>query len=139
VDAEGLLTLPLLGRVKGVGDDRGRPAAQLTTLLADGYLRNPQVTVTVKVAQGIRVFVTGLVAKPGAYPLTGDRTLMSLPGEPWRPRGRRGSRDHRYTPAGAGGPQVPREGEPRESPEAEPTPEPTPIRRSRACELRASG
>jgi polysaccharide biosynthesis/export protein len=78
LDADGMLSLPILGRVKASEMTAAELERKLATLLADGYLKNPQVSVVVKVAQGIRVFVTGLVAKPGAYPLTGDRTLLSL-------------------------------------------------------------
>ena len=78
LDGEGMLSLPILGRVKASEMTAVDLQRKLTTLLADGYLRNPQVSVAVRLAQGIRVFVTGLVAKPGAYPLTGDRTLLTL-------------------------------------------------------------
>lgn len=126
VDGEGMLTLPILGRVKASEMTAPDLQRKLTTLLADGYLRNPQVTVNVKIAQGIRVFVTGLVAKPGAYPLTGDRSLMSLLSSLGGLASGVGHEIIVIRPPAPVVPEVPKEGEPEEAPEAEPTPEPTP-------------
>ena len=44
--------------------------------LADGYFKNPQVSVTVEQYRSQRVFVIGEVRSPGAYPLAGDMTLI---------------------------------------------------------------
>src|SRR5690606_29620211 len=42
-------------------------AQDLTRCLADGYLKNPQVTVFIKEYNSKKVFVFGEVAKPGTF------------------------------------------------------------------------
>jgi polysaccharide export outer membrane protein len=81
VDAEGLLTLPVLGKVKASELTTDELQRKLTTLLADGYLRSPQVSVAVKEFKSQRVFVTGAVARPGPYALKSDRSLLALLGD----------------------------------------------------------
>jgi len=49
---------------------------ELKKRLADGFFKNPQVTVAIEQYRSQRVFVTGEVRSPGAYPLTGDMTLI---------------------------------------------------------------
>ncbi len=44
--------------------------------LADGYLRNPQVSVSMETYRSQRIFVMGEVRAPGAYQLTGDMTII---------------------------------------------------------------
>jgi len=44
--------------------------------LGDGYLVNPQITVTVKEYKSQKVFVMGQVEKPGTYPITQEDTLL---------------------------------------------------------------
>ena len=78
VDAEGLLNFPILGKIKASGHSIADLERKLTTLLADGYLRRPQVSVSVKEYASQKVFVTGEVLKPGPYPLKGDRSLLAL-------------------------------------------------------------
>ena len=81
VDPGGMLTLPLLGKVKAADLTPQELERKLTTLLADGYLKRPQVSVSMKEYQSQRVFVTGEVARPGPYPLKADRTLLALLGD----------------------------------------------------------
>lgn len=81
VDPEGMLTLPLLGKVKGSGLTAQELERKLTTLLADGYLKRPQVSVSVKEFRSQSVLVTGEVPKPGTYPLKADRSLLALLGD----------------------------------------------------------
>ena len=78
VDADGMLNFPFLGRVKASGLSPGQLEKKLTTLLSDGYLKRPQVAVTVKQYRSQRVFVTGEVLKPGPYGLRPDRSLLTL-------------------------------------------------------------
>jgi len=49
---------------------------ELKRLLADGYFKNPQVTVAVEQYLSQRVYVMGEVRNPGPVPLTGDMTLI---------------------------------------------------------------
>lgn len=81
VDSSGMLILPVLGRIKASGLTARALERKLVTLLADGYLKRPEVAVTVKEFRSQRVYVTGELSKPGPYPLTGDRTLLTLIGE----------------------------------------------------------
>lgn len=81
VDQDGMLVLPVLGKVKAAELAPSALQKKLTTLLADGYLRRPQVSVQVKEYQSQRVYVAGELQKPGPYPLKGDRTLLTLIGE----------------------------------------------------------
>jgi polysaccharide export outer membrane protein len=78
VDQEGFMTFPFVGRLKAAGLSATEIERKLVTLLSDGYLRRPQVSVTVKQFKSQRVFVTGEAAKPGPYGLRPDRMLSSL-------------------------------------------------------------
>jgi polysaccharide biosynthesis/export protein len=78
VDADGMLNFPFLGRVKASGLSPGELERKLTTLLSDGYLKRPQVSVSVKQFRSQRVFVTGEVVRPGPYGLRPDRSLLTL-------------------------------------------------------------
>ncbi len=76
VDPDGSLTFPLLGRVKVGGMTLRGLEADLTRRLADGYLRNPQVSVSMDTYKSQQIFVIGEVRAPGAYQLTGDMTII---------------------------------------------------------------
>jgi polysaccharide export outer membrane protein len=78
VELDGSFTFPLIGRVKAGGLTIRDFETQLKTRLADGFFRNPQVTVSIETYRSQRVFVTGEVRTPGAYPLTGDMTLIEV-------------------------------------------------------------
>jgi polysaccharide biosynthesis/export protein len=78
VDEGGLMRFPFLGSVKAAGLQPGELERKLTTLLSDGYLKRPQVSISVKQYKSRRVFVTGEVAKPGPYGLRSDQSLMTL-------------------------------------------------------------
>jgi polysaccharide export outer membrane protein len=81
VDAAGMINLPILGKIKASAHSLTDLERKLTTLLADGYLRRPQVTVSISAYGSQRVFVTGEIAKPGPYPLKADRSLFALMSE----------------------------------------------------------
>jgi polysaccharide export outer membrane protein len=78
VDEGGLMRFPFLGHVKAAGLQPTELERKLITLLADGYLKKPQVSVSVKQYRSRRVFVTGEVARPGPYGLRADQSLMTL-------------------------------------------------------------
>ena len=78
VDPEGMLTFPFLGRVKASGMSPPEVERKLTTLLSEGYLRKPRVSVTVKEFGSQVVFVTGEFQKPGPYSLGADPSLLAL-------------------------------------------------------------
>jgi polysaccharide export outer membrane protein len=81
VDGEGMVNFPILGKVKAADHTTLEIERKLTTLLADGILRRPQVTVSVAEYGSQRVFVTGEVQRPGRYPLKADRSLLTLLGD----------------------------------------------------------
>jgi len=81
VDPEGMLTFPILGKIKASYLTPKELERKLTTLLADGYLRRPEVSVTVREYRSQRVYVTGEVQRPGVYALKADRSLLALLGE----------------------------------------------------------
>lgn len=81
VDADGMIDFPLLGRL-GVRDQTPEAiAAGLKARLQDGYIRNPNVTVSVSSYQSQPVQVLGAVGKPGLYFLRGPTTVMQLLGQ----------------------------------------------------------
>jgi len=81
VDGDGMLVLPILGKVKAAEHTLPEFERKLTTLLADGILKRPQVSVTVAEYGSQKVFVIGEVQKPGQYPLKADRSLLVLLGD----------------------------------------------------------
>ena len=76
VEADGTFSFPLIGRVKAGGMTLRAFEGELKTRLADGYFKNPQVTVAVEQYRSQRVFVMGEVRAPGPVALTGGMTLI---------------------------------------------------------------
>ena len=76
VEADGTFTFPLIGRVKAGGLTLRQVEESLRKELANGFFKNPQVSVAVEQYRSQRVFIVGEVRNPGTYPLTGDMTLI---------------------------------------------------------------
>src|SRR5688572_13361756 len=76
VEADGTFTFPLIGRVKAGGSTLRDVEQALRIALADGFFKNPQVSVAVEQYRSQRVYVMGEVRSPGPYPLVGDMTLI---------------------------------------------------------------
>jgi polysaccharide export outer membrane protein len=76
VDADGSLTFPLVGRIKAAGLTLRHLEDDLKKRLADGYIRNPQVSAAVDTYRSQRIFVMGEVRAPGAYQLTGEMSVI---------------------------------------------------------------
>jgi polysaccharide export outer membrane protein len=76
VETDGTFSFPLIGRVRAGGLSLRALEAELKIKLADGYFRNPQVTVAIEQYRSQRVFVMGEVRAPGPVPLTGGMTLI---------------------------------------------------------------
>jgi polysaccharide export outer membrane protein len=68
VDPTGQLPLPLIGKVQVAGQGAHDLELVIAARLADGYLRDPQVRIEVKVFRPINVI--GEVIKPGPYAYT---------------------------------------------------------------------
>ena len=75
VDESGHIVLPLVGAMPAAGKSTEDLAADIAAKLRQ-YLRNPQVSVSVKQAASRRITVAGSVVQPGIYPLEGRTTLL---------------------------------------------------------------
>jgi polysaccharide biosynthesis/export protein len=77
VRPDGMITLPLLGDIRVVGL---KPEALKVELqkVAGKFLSDPNATVVVRQINSRKVFITGEVRTPGAYPLTGPRNILQL-------------------------------------------------------------
>jgi polysaccharide export outer membrane protein len=77
VRPDGKVTLPLIGDITAIGltPEALRDVIQTT---ASKYQKEPSVTVVVRQINSRKVFITGEVTTPGAYPLSGPRTVMQL-------------------------------------------------------------
>jgi polysaccharide export outer membrane protein len=75
VRPDGKISLPLLNDVQAAG----YTAMELSNIITEGlkkFIQNPQVTVTVSEINSRRVYVTGEVTRPGAYPLIPNMTAL---------------------------------------------------------------
>jgi polysaccharide export outer membrane protein len=76
VEADGSFAYPLIGRIVAGGLTLRSVEEELRKRLADGYLKNPQVSVAIEQYRSQRIFIIGEVRAPGSYQLTGDMTLI---------------------------------------------------------------
>lgn len=77
VRPDGMITLPLVGDVRAAG--LTPPALRdVIQQAAARYLADLNVNVIVRQINSRKVFITGEVRTPGAFPLTGPRTVMQL-------------------------------------------------------------
>lgn len=77
VRPDGKISLPLLNDVQAAG----LTPMDLATSIRDGlkkFINDPQVTVTVVEINSRRVYVTGEVARPGAFPLLPNMTVLQV-------------------------------------------------------------
>jgi polysaccharide export outer membrane protein len=70
VRPDGRITLPLIGDLNALGLTPGQLKSEITKA-ASNLIKDLSVTVIVRAINSRRVFVTGRVENPGAYPLTG--------------------------------------------------------------------
>jgi polysaccharide export outer membrane protein len=76
VQPDGTLTFPLLGRVKVGGLAVQAIENEVRDRLARGYLKNPQVAVSVESYRSQQIFVLGEVRAPGGFQFMGSMTLI---------------------------------------------------------------
>lgn len=76
VDANGRISLPVVGELDVAGKTPGELQSAIVTRLRAGYVRNPQVTVNVRETVSRTVTVDGAVTRPGIFPITGQMTMM---------------------------------------------------------------
>src|SRR3954465_6368779 len=65
VDATGHILMPLIGQMQAAGKTSDQLSHDIADQLGKKYVNNPQVTVVVKDAQGLRITVDGAVGQPG--------------------------------------------------------------------------
>lgn len=76
VENDGQFSFPFVGRIRAGGTTLREIGETIRRKLADGYLKDPQVTVEVEQFRSQSVFVMGEVRTPGKYTLTGAVTLI---------------------------------------------------------------
>jgi polysaccharide export outer membrane protein len=75
VRPDGKVTLPLLNDVQAAG----LTPMHLAGVISEGlkkYINNPQVTVTISEVNSRRIYVTGEVARAGAFPMQPNMTVL---------------------------------------------------------------
>ncbi len=76
VDSDGYVTFPMINRVTATGLTPAELQDRIRTMLASGYIRNPQVRVEVEGYKSQSIIVGGEVRSPGKIPMTGTMTLI---------------------------------------------------------------
>lgn len=77
VRPDGKISLPLLNEIQAAGLTPEQLHVKLKEAAAK-YIEEPNVTVVVKEIHSRNVFITGNVARPGAYPLLTDINVLQL-------------------------------------------------------------
>jgi polysaccharide export outer membrane protein len=77
VRPDGKISLPLLNEVEASGKTPEQ-LRQSIEVAARKFLQEPAVTIVVKQINSRKVFITGMVGKPGPYPLTAPTTVLQL-------------------------------------------------------------
>jgi len=76
VDADGSISFPLIGHVAAAGLTPAELQQRIASMLAAGYIRNPQVRVEVNQYKSQFVYVIGEVRAPGKIPMTGSAMTL---------------------------------------------------------------
>jgi polysaccharide export outer membrane protein len=77
VRPDGNVTLPLLGDIKAAGLRPTELKDQITQA-ASKLISDPNVTVVVRQINSRNIFITGGVARPGAYPVSGQMNVLQI-------------------------------------------------------------
>jgi polysaccharide export outer membrane protein len=77
VRPDGHITLPLIRDIKAVGL-RPDELREVIVKAAAKFIADPNVTVVVREIKSRNVFITGQVARPGPYPVSGQMTVLQL-------------------------------------------------------------
>ncbi|UCG77250.1 MAG: SLBB domain-containing protein [Nitrospirota bacterium] len=78
VSGDDTLKMPLIGNVSVSGLTVSMISEKITSLLADGYIVKPHVSVFVEEFRSRKATILGQVNKPGIYVLSGNTTLLEL-------------------------------------------------------------
>jgi polysaccharide export outer membrane protein len=76
VDADGSISFPLIGRVQAAASTLAELQQRITGMLANGYIRNPQVRAEVNQYKSQFVYVIGEVRSPGKIMMTGSKMTL---------------------------------------------------------------
>ncbi|MEY3012364.1 MAG: hypothetical protein RIT45_1099 [Pseudomonadota bacterium] len=76
VSPQGTITFPLLGEVACEGLTAAALARRLSERLANGFVRNPQVIVSIAALNSKKIYVLGKVSKPGKFQYTDGMTII---------------------------------------------------------------
>jgi len=77
VRPDGMISLPMLNEIKASGLTPDQLREKVTTE-AKRYIVDPEVSVIVRTINSRKVFITGQVIRPGAYPLGAPTTVLQL-------------------------------------------------------------
>jgi polysaccharide export outer membrane protein len=77
VRPDGKISLPLMNEIHAAGLTPEQLRAELTQA-AGRFIEDPTVTVVVKEIHSRKVYVTGMINRPGPYPLTGPTTVLQM-------------------------------------------------------------
>lgn len=75
IDASGVISIPLIGNIKALGETPRQLEQAISTKLASGYMRDPRVNI--EVLKYRPFYIIGEVSKPGEYPYRNGMNLMS--------------------------------------------------------------
>jgi polysaccharide export outer membrane protein len=78
VQSDGGFIFPLVGRIQAQDLTPRQLEARLAEALAQGLIRDPQVTVTIEEFRSKTVLVMGEVTHPGPYPLSGSMRIVDV-------------------------------------------------------------
>lgn len=78
IGGNGTITLPLVGQVAAADASVKDLAEKIETLLADGYIVNPQVNIFIEEFRSQKATVLGEVKSPGLYKMEGYTSLLEL-------------------------------------------------------------
>lgn len=78
VAENGHIVMPLLGQVKVEGMKTSDVSDQLSRLLADGYIVNPQVNIFIEEFRSKKAVILGHINKPGIAELRGSATFLEI-------------------------------------------------------------
>jgi len=78
VSPRGTISFPLIGEINVEGFTSEQLQVIISLFLADGYLVNPQVTVTIKEYNSKKIYALGEIKRPGYYPYTKATKLVDL-------------------------------------------------------------
>lgn len=76
VNANGQISLPLIGAVRAGGETIPQLQTRIADALGKSYLQHPEVSVFVKDSVSQRITMEGSFKKPGIYTISGKTTLL---------------------------------------------------------------